>query len=99
MPKIASSVKKFYVDRGSHVKAGQLLAELESQDLPGRTEKSQGGLTQAEATYQMQLQKARARLAIAKQSLDARRSSYDSRQALYKEGAVSAKDVDDARVA
>src|SRR5277367_5499759 len=34
-PKISSPVKKFYVDRGSRVHAGQLLAELENQDLQG----------------------------------------------------------------
>src|SRR6202051_4216130 len=33
--KIASSIKKWNVDKGSHVKAGQLLGELESSDLAG----------------------------------------------------------------
>src|ERR1700758_3223092 len=28
VPKISAPVKKFYVDRGAHVRAGQLLAEL-----------------------------------------------------------------------
>ncbi|HEY4979008.1 MAG TPA: efflux RND transporter periplasmic adaptor subunit, partial [Candidatus Acidoferrum sp.] len=28
-PKITSTIKRFYVQRGSHVKEGQLLAELE----------------------------------------------------------------------
>ena len=31
MPKIASPVEKFYVNRGDHVKQGQLLAVLESR--------------------------------------------------------------------
>ena len=30
VPKITAPVKKFYVDRGSRVHAGQVLAELES---------------------------------------------------------------------
>src|SRR6266481_9521231 len=35
VPKISAPVKKFYVDRGAHVQAGQLLAELENGDLAG----------------------------------------------------------------
>src|SRR5580693_7986795 len=95
-PKISAPVKKFYVDRGSHVKAGQLLAELENQDLTGAQLRSQGGYEQADATYQMQLQKVDQDLKLAKQTLDSQQKLYDSRVALYKEGAVSAKDVDDA---
>src|SRR3984893_9828083 len=99
VPKIPSSIKKWYVDKGSHVKAGQLLGELESSDLAGAAQKSQGGLTQAEATYQMQLQKTAQDLKFAKQTLDSAQKFYDGRAALYKEGAVSAKDLDDASVA
>jgi HlyD family secretion protein len=99
VPKVSSPVKKFYVDRGSSVKAGQLLAELENQDLTGALMKSQGGYVQAEATYQMQLQKAGQDVKLAKEQLDAQQRLYDSRQALYKEGAVSKKDVEDAAVA
>ncbi len=99
VPKVVSSIKKWYVDRGSHVKAGELLGELESQDLAGAAMKSAGGLTQAEATYQMQLQKSAQDLKFAKQSLDSAQKFYDGRATLYKEGAVSAKDLDDASVA
>ena len=99
IPKVVSSVKKWYVDRGSHVKAGQLLGELENQDLTGAAMKSQGGYTQAEVTYQMTVQKSAQDLKFAKQSLDSAQKFYDGRAALYKEGAVSAKDLDDASVA
>ena len=61
--------------------------------------KSQGGYAQAEVTYQMQLQKSAQDLKFAKQSLDSAQKFYDGRAALYKEGAVSAKDLDDASVA
>ncbi len=98
VPKVVSPVKKFYVERGTHVKAGQLLAELENQDLAGAHQKSQGGYQQAEATYQMEVQKAQQDLGFSKQSLDAAQKLYDSRQAMFKEGAVSAKDVEDARL-
>ena len=99
VPKIIAPVKKFYVDRGSRVKAGQLLAELENQDLAGVQLKSQGGYQQAQVTYDMQAQKVQQDIRLAKQTLDAQQKLYDSRQALYKEGAVSAKDVEDANVA
>src|SRR5579863_3437048 len=99
VPKVVSSVKKWYVDKGSHVKAGELLGELENQDLTGAAMKSQGGYAQAEVTYQMQLQKSAQDLKFAKQSMDSAQKFYEGRSALYKEGAVSAKDVDDASVA
>jgi HlyD family secretion protein len=99
VPKVVSSVKKWYVDKGSYVKAGQLLGELENQDLTGAAMKSQGGYTQAQVTYDMQVQKSGQDLKFAKQSLDSAQKLYDSRAALYKEGAVSAKDLDDASVA
>ena len=99
VPKIIAPVKKFYVDRGSRIKAGQLLAELENQDLAGVQLKSQGGYQQAQVTYDMQAQKVQQDIRLAKQTLDAQQKLYDSRQALYKEGAVSAKDVEDANVA
>jgi len=97
--KVVSSVKKWYVDKGSHVKAGQLLGELESQDLAGQALKSQGGYAQAQVTYDMQLQKSAQDLRFAKQTLDSAQKLYDGRAELYKQGAVSAKDVDDASVA
>lgn len=99
VPKVISSVKKWYVDKGSHVKAGQLLGELENQDLTGAQMKSQGGYAQAQVTYQMQLQKGGQDLKFAKQTLDSAQKLYDSRAVLYKEGAVSAKDLDDSAVA
>lgn len=99
VPRVVSSIKKWYVDKGSYVKAGQLLGELESQDLIGAAMKSQGGYAQAEVTYQMQIQKSAQDLKFAKQSLDSAQKLYDGRAALYKEGAVSAKDLDDASVA
>src|SRR3984893_15027548 len=99
VPRVVSSIKKWNVDKGSHVKAGQLLGELENEDLTGAAMKSQGGLTQAEVTYQMQIQKSGQDLKFAKQSLDSAQKFYDGRAALYKEGAVSAKDLDDASVA
>src|SRR5215469_15755301 len=99
VPKISAPVKKFYVQRGSKVRAGQLLAELEDQDLAGAVTENQGGYQQAEANYATASQKAQQDLVLAKQQLDAQQKIYDNRQLLFKQGAVSQKDVTDAQIA
>ncbi len=99
VPKITAPVKKFYVEKGSRVHAGQLLAELENSDLIASEQESQGTLSQAEVSYQQAIQKAEQDRRLAKETLDAAQKLYDARQELYKQGAASAKDVDDANVA
>src|SRR5947207_4908682 len=49
MPKIAAPVQRFLVQRGDHVRQGQLLAVLESRDLTATAAESKGQLDQAEA--------------------------------------------------
>ena len=98
MPKISAPVKKFYVQRGSQVRAGQLLAELEDRDLAGAVTENQGGYQQAEANYATASQKAQQDLVLAKQQLDAQQKIYDNRVSLFKQGAVSQKDVTDAQI-
>jgi multidrug efflux pump subunit AcrA (membrane-fusion protein) len=87
------------VDRGSRVHAGQVLAELENLDLQATNEASQGDYQQADATYQQARQKAEEDRQLSKEQLDAAQRLYDNRQNLFKEGAASAKDVDDAGIA
>jgi HlyD family secretion protein len=99
VPKITAPVKKFYVEKGTPVRAGQLLAELENQDLVGAAAESQGGYQQADAGYQLAVQKAQQDLRLSKEQLDAAQRLFDNRQSLFKEGAASAKDVDEASVA
>ena len=99
VPRINAPVRKFYVERGSKVHAGQLLAELEDRDLVGAVTENQGSYQQAEASYQTALQRAQQDLVLAKEQLDAQQKVYDNRQALFKQGAVSQKDVTDAQIA
>ncbi len=99
VPKVVAPIKKFYVQRGSQVRAGQLLAELENQDLVGALTENQGGYEQAEASYKSALQSASQDLQVAKEQLDAAQKLYDAREALYKEGAIAAKDVEDSSIA
>src|SRR6476646_6797628 len=48
-PKIAAPVTKFYVNRGDHVKAGQLLATLENRDLTASAAEARVAVVQAES--------------------------------------------------
>src|SRR5215470_13035017 len=49
MPKIAAPVQKFYVNRGDHVKEGQVLAVLENRDLTAAAAEGKGVVAQAES--------------------------------------------------
>ena len=95
VPKINAPIQKFYVDRGSPVHAGQLLAELESRDIASAVADNQGAYQQAEASYQTALQKAQQDLTLAKQQLDAQQRLYDNRESLLKQGAAETPALDD----
>ena len=106
VPKISAPVKKFYVDRGARVGAGQLLAELENRDLAGAAAENQAASEQAEANYQTvlratvpeEVQKAELDVRAAKDVMEAQQKIYENRQALYREGAISQREVNDAQV-
>jgi multidrug efflux pump subunit AcrA (membrane-fusion protein) len=78
-PKISAPIKRFSVERGAHVRAGQLLVELESRDLLGAAKESQAAYDLAEANYQttaratlpQEGQKAELDVRVAKDTLDA----------------------------
>jgi multidrug efflux pump subunit AcrA (membrane-fusion protein) len=107
VPKTAAPVRKFYVDRGAHVRAGQLLAELENRDLAGAVTENQAALEQAEANYQTvsrgtvpeEGEKAQIDVRTAKDAMDAAQKLLQARQDLLKAGAISQKEVNDSQVA
>jgi HlyD family secretion protein len=106
VPKISAPVQKFLVNRGSHVREGELLALLENRDLAAAAQENKGAYTQAEATYAIttaadlpqQMQKAELDTQAAKQALDAQQKIYDSRQQLFREGALPRKELDQSSV-
>src|SRR2546422_4699023 len=51
MPKITAPVRKFLVNRGDHIRQGQLLAVLENRDLAAAAVESKGQYQQAESNY------------------------------------------------
>jgi HlyD family secretion protein len=105
-PKITSTIKRFYVQRGSRVKQGQLLVELENADLAGAAEQSKGEFEQAEAGYAtttgaslpQQIQKAELDAAAFKSAYEAQKKIYDSRKDLFEQGAIPRRDLDSAEV-
>src|SRR5947208_1840659 len=50
--KISAPIRRVLVNRGDHVKAGQLLAELENRDLAAAAKESKSQLDQAQAAFQ-----------------------------------------------
>jgi RND family efflux transporter MFP subunit len=106
-PKISAPIRHFYVQRGSHVKEGQLLATLENRDLAAAALDNRGSYTAAQAAYatatQAQVpedyQKAQLDLAQAKANLDLNQSIVKARKELFAEGAIPGRDLDTAQAA
>ena len=106
-PKIVAPVKTFYVNRGSRVHAGQLLAVLENRDLAAAETENKGSYQQAQANYGIETtsalpeewQKAEYDLKAAKETYDGQQKIYDSRKKLFEEGALPRKDFDSSTVA
>jgi multidrug efflux pump subunit AcrA (membrane-fusion protein) len=105
-PKVIAPVRRFYVNRGSRVRAGQLLAVLENGDLAAAVTENKGAYEQAQAAYQTttaanlpeDMKKAELDLKTAREALDAEQKLYNSRQVLFREGALPRKDLDQAAV-
>jgi RND family efflux transporter MFP subunit len=82
-PKVTGYVKSIRVDRGSRVKSGELMAELEAPELLAQ---------RAEA--QSKLQAAEAQLAVARSKADADKSTYDKlKTASATPGVVAGNDL------
>lgn len=105
LPKVTAPVKAFYVQRGAHVKAGQLLATLENGDLAAAAIDNQGAYTAAQGAYTAatqstvpeELTRSRLEVAQAKATMDLNNSILNSRRQLLAQGAIPARDVDTAK--
>ena len=106
-PKVSAPVRKFYVQRGSRVKAGELLATLENNDLAAAALDNKGSYEAAQATYDTATKaqvpedtlKAESDVAQAKANLDLNLSIVKSRKQLFAEGAIPGRDLDTANAA
>ena len=107
IPKLTAPVRRILVNRGDHVRAGQLLAELETADLAAAAEETKHQYEQTQAASQTltgatvveDRAKAESDVKSAQQALDTAQKLYDNRVALQREGALAQKLVDDAKVA
>src|SRR5262249_29764922 len=87
-PKIQAPVQKFYVNRGDHVKEGQLLAVLENRDLIAAAAEAKSAIDQAESNLRSiqgaavpeATVKAQTDLEAARQARDAAKKVLESRQ-------------------
>jgi multidrug efflux pump subunit AcrA (membrane-fusion protein) len=105
-PKITSPISKFFVNRGSRVHRGQVVAILENQDLKGSALADEGTYQQAQADYASatattlpeEMQKAEFDAASAKRAFDAQQKVTENRRQLFKDGALPRKELDQAEV-
>ena len=102
--KITAPIKALYVQRGSRVKAGQLLATLENQDLAAAALDNKGAYAAAQGTFTAATKQlvpqeetqARLDLEQAKATLDLDQNILKARTQLLAEGAIPGRDVDTA---
>jgi HlyD family secretion protein len=106
-PKITAPVRRFYVQRGDRVHAGQLLAVLENHDLAAAVVSAEGSYDQAKATYAStttstlpeEIQTAKLTLKNTRADLAAQQQLATSEQKLFREGAIARKQLDATEVA
>lgn len=107
IPKITAPIARYNVNRGDHVRAGQVLAVLENRDLVAAAAVAKAQAEQADANLRAtsganvpdQVVKAQTDVNAAKEQLDAAQKVLESREKLLQEGALARKLVDDQRVA
>jgi len=105
--KISAPVLEFYVNRGAHVRKGQLLAVLENRDLAATVVENRGLVDQAEAslrgtteaTLPEEIAKAQSEVQATREALAAAQKLLDSRKELLGQGALPRRQVDEANVA
>ncbi len=106
-PRVSAPVKRFFVQRGSRVRAGQLLATLENSDLAAALVDNKGAYTAAQGTFETETKatvpqdttKARQDLKQAQAALDLNQSIVNARAQLFAQGAIPGRDLDTAKAA
>jgi multidrug efflux pump subunit AcrA (membrane-fusion protein) len=101
-PRISAPIRAEYVQRGEHVRKGQLLISLEDRDLRGTAQDSQGAVLSAQAAYATttratipeEVQKAQLDVDQAGANLEVANRTAEERKRLLQEGAISGRDTD-----
>lgn len=109
--KVPGKISKVYVDEGMEVKKGQVLAELESQEIVAKLAQAQGAAAAAQGqslqaqqaipltaeTVEAAVQKAQAVAEKAQVGVTNAQQRYERVEALHKEGAISTSEYDQAK--
>ncbi len=106
-PKITAPVKRYYVQRGSHVHRGELLATLDNADLQAAVEDNKGVLLAQQAAYNSTVkatvpqsyEQAQLNVAQTKANLQLNEDIVKSRKKLYTEGAIPGRELDTSEAA
>ena len=93
-PRISAPIRAEYVQRGAHVRKGQLLVSLNDRDLKGNALDSTGAVTSAQANYTAttqttipeEVRKAELDTTQLKAAWDVAARTSRERQALYRQG-------------
>ena len=84
---VSGIIDKLYVDYNSVVKKGQVIAELDKQNLQSQLNSSKAALSEAQAN-----------LTSALSDLAYQKANYERYRTLYKKGLISANDYEQARL-
>jgi HlyD family secretion protein len=96
--KASGIVKKLYVDAGDRVKRGQLLAELDKEEIEARVAQAKAQVEASEASLKgTQADLERAKVDAEGPDVPMLKRAYERAQGMAKEGVVSASALDDAQ--
>jgi len=96
--KASGIVKKLYVDAGDRVKRGQLLTELDKEEIEARVAQARAQVEASEASLKAtQADLERAKVDAEGPDVPMLKRAYDRAQGMAKEGVVSASALDDAQ--
>ncbi|HEU5191300.1 MAG TPA: efflux RND transporter periplasmic adaptor subunit [Methylomirabilota bacterium] len=105
--KVSGYIRRIHVDRGDFVKEGQLLVEIDDQELQAQLQQARAGLLTGQASHQMarstldgnraNLENQRANLLKSRAVADNDARQSDRMKALFERGLVSATDWENAR--
>jgi HlyD family secretion protein len=96
--KVMGKVAWIGVEKGDHVKKGQLLVRLEDQEYQAQVDRSRGALATAEANYRMAQNGSRPEeIARDQAEMEDARVSYERTQELTKAGVFNQQQLDDAQ--
>jgi HlyD family secretion protein len=96
--KASGIVKRLYVDAGDRVKKGQLLAELDKEEIEARVAQAKAQLEASQASAKgTEADLERAKVDAEGVDVPMLKRAYDRAQGMAKEGVVSASALDDAQ--